>query len=243
MASTTHSGDTVTDRRRTREDRGIRSTRTTKSAVSDRLPAPPRQRRPALAALAVLLIVGGAAVAALLAMRVDERVPVLVAEKPIAAGQQITEDALGTTDVASEGTLLIPESQLSQVVGQYASRSIEPDQLIDTAMLQTSGMLTEGSVAVGASLAAGRMPASGLFAGDVVDLISVDADGKGRVIVENARVSSTGAPASTDSPAGAASIITVIVERDDAPEVAAANAGGQLSVVLVSRGTDLGTED
>lgn len=38
-----------------------------------------------LAALAVLLIVGGAAAAGLLALRADERVPVLAAAREIAA--------------------------------------------------------------------------------------------------------------------------------------------------------------
>ena len=68
----------------------------------------------------MLLIVGGAAAAGLLALRADERVPVLVAVADIAVGQEITTDAVGTTPVASEGLKLIPSSQQDLVVGQFA---------------------------------------------------------------------------------------------------------------------------
>ena len=73
------------DRSSTRQDARFRS-RGRKTRVRahpgclDRsnVPAPPRRRRPALTALAVLLIVGGAALAGLLAVRMDSREPVLV---------------------------------------------------------------------------------------------------------------------------------------------------------------------
>ncbi|MGH3317395.1 MAG: hypothetical protein ACRDO0_14745, partial [Nocardioidaceae bacterium] len=67
------------DRQRARAERGLKSTRSSSTAGRDRLPSPPRRRRPALAALAVLLIVGGATLAALLALRLDQRVPVMMA--------------------------------------------------------------------------------------------------------------------------------------------------------------------
>src|SRR5918998_1807420 len=119
MAGTTQTTDAANERQRAREQRGIRSNQRVR-AENTRLPSPPRQRRPALAALAVLLIVGGAAIAALLAMRVDERTPVLRLAGDVAAGEQITAEHLETTQVAAELDTLIPESQESQVVGQYA---------------------------------------------------------------------------------------------------------------------------
>ncbi|MGH8824300.1 MAG: SAF domain-containing protein [Jiangellaceae bacterium] len=231
--ATTQAQDTAEDRRRAREERGVRSTKAARAAAAERLPGPPRERRPALAALAVLLIVGGAAIAGLLAMRADERVPVLVASTTIAAGTQITAESLTTTQVASEGTLLIPESQLEQLVGTYARVEIHQGQLIDTAMVGGSGMLQPGMVATGAALGPGRLPASGLLAGDLVDLVRVG-DGVGEVIVEDVRVSST---AETDtSAAGATTRVTFIVDRSDAAEVAAVAAADQLAAVLVTRG-------
>src|SRR5690606_32104084 len=102
-------------------------------------------------------------------------------------GTQIVAEHLSTTRVASEGTLLVPASQLNQVVGSYANVEISEGQLIDTTMVTTSGLLASPeSVAVGATLSPGRLPASGLNSGDLVDLVNV-AD-QGRVLVSDARV-------------------------------------------------------
>lgn len=236
MTTTTQGQDQAQDRGRAREERGVRSTRAVKAAVAERLPAPPRERRPVLAALAVLLIVGGAAVAGLLAVRADQRVPVFAASTAIPAGAQITAESVTTTRVSSEGTLLIPESQLELLVGKYARVEIHEGQLIDTAMIQEIGMLRSGTVAAGATLGPGRLPASGLFAGDVVDLIRVG-DGEGTVIVEDVRVSSAGGPDTTA--VGATTSVTFILDREDAAEVAAVGVADQLVAVLVSRGEAL----
>lgn len=242
MAGTTQTSDAASERQRTREQRGVRSTARVK-ADSNRLPAPPRQRRPALAALAVLLIVGGAAVAALLAIRVDERVAVLQAAGTIAAGQQITAEHLTTTQVASEGTNLIPASQEDDLIGRYTTVQVSEGQLIDTTMTGVAGPLGEGGVAVGASLAAGFLPAGGLRSGDVVDLVSI-VTGEGETIVEDARVSSAldaSGGAAADGSAGVTA--TFIVGREDEAEVAGVAATNQLVVVLVERGRPFGDEE
>lgn len=188
-----------------------------------------------LAALAVLLIVGGGAVAGLLAVRADERVPVLVAARDIAVGEQITEDALTTAPVAAEGTLLVPASQTEAVVGQYASGTIRAGQLLDTSMLTGSALLQPGSVAVGASLAVGRFPASGLQPGDVVQLVSV-ADPQGVVLVEDALVSSYYEPASGGATGGGGVVVTFILDDSDGAQIASVASAGDLAVVLVQRG-------
>ncbi|PSL06768.1 SAF domain-containing protein [Haloactinopolyspora alba] len=233
MAGTVQTGDATTDRQRAREQRGIRSTQRAK-AEGNRLPAPPRQRRPALAALAVLLIVGGAAVAALLALRVDERVAVIQAGGTIEAGEQITQAHLTTTRVAAESELLIPESQMHDLIGRYASTRINQGQLIDSTMTNASGAMSGGGVAVGASLANGFVPASGLYAGDVVDLVSI-ASGQGETIVEDARVSSADFADSGETTAAGVTA-TFIVDREDSAAVANVAATNQLVVVLVERG-------
>ncbi|MBO3085511.1 SAF domain-containing protein [Cellulomonas fengjieae] len=225
--------DNVTDRRRAREDRGISAT----GARSDRLPPAPRERRPMLAALAVLLIVGGAAVAGLLALRADERVPMLAVSKDVAAGSQIGEDDLHSVPVAADGTLLVPASQMADVVGKYARVKLSEGQLLDVSMLGDSGPLKDGMVAVGADIEPGRMPASGLQPGDIVQLVAVT-DAAGRVLVPDALVSATrnkGA-ATTAGSAGSGITATFIVDTADAPQVAAVASSGDLSVILVTRG-------
>ncbi|TDD69258.1 flagellar biosynthesis protein FlgA [Jiangella aurantiaca] len=234
MAGTTQTTDAANERQRAREQRGIRSNQRVR-VESARLPSPPRQRRPALAALAVLLIVGGAAVAALLAMRVDERTPVLVVTEPIAAGERITEAKLSTTQVAAEGTELIPESDLEQALTFNARVNLQPGQLLDTQMLTDQPPLGEGQVAVGAFLGQGFLPAGGLQAGDIVDLVSI-VTGEGETVVEGARVASATAAEGADQAGGTGSLVTLLVDRGDAATVGGLAATSQLVVTLVERG-------
>lgn len=57
----------------------------------ERLPSPPRERKPALAALAVLLILVGALGATLMVMRAGDKVSVVEVVAPVAAGNKIPE--------------------------------------------------------------------------------------------------------------------------------------------------------
>jgi hypothetical protein len=226
--------DSVRDRRQAREERGVRSSATTK-AGGERLPTPPRERKPALAALAVLLIVGGAAIAGLLAMRMDERVPVVVAARDIPVGTELTAELLTTTPVASDVESLIPESQLDQLIGRRTNRDIAGGEFITTTVANDSdGWLREGFVAVGALLNPGQTPATGLKRGDLVTLVRVD-DGAGEVIVEGVRVSGTAVGEGNSS----GTLVTFIVEPGVAPTIAATAAEGNLAVVLISRGLPL----
>lgn len=235
MSSTT----TTADRRRQREDRGIRSTKTAKAAATtDRLPSAPRERRPLLAALAVVLIVGGAAVAALLAIRVDERVPVLVAARSIVAGQEITEDLVTTTPVASEGLGLVPEDEAGLVVGSFARVAIDEGQLIDRGMAISSPALADGIVSIGASLDAGRIPARGLQPGDIVRLISTETS-TGETLYAEARISSfvsSGVDSMDGTAGGTVSLLVPESPAEDIDRLAAVIAADQLTVVLVDRG-------
>lgn len=234
ITSTSATGrDGAQDRRRAREERGLSSAGAGKR--TDRLPPAPRERRPLLAALAVLLIVGGAAGAGLLAVRSDSRVSVLVAARDIAAGEAITADSLRTAQVASDSTLLIPESQRKLVVGEFARVSVSAGQLLDTTMVTAAKSLQPGKVAVGASLAVGRVPASGLEPGDVVQLVQV-ADGKGVVIVSDAFVSSARAPGTASTGSAGAITVTFFVDEAAGARVAGVASAGELAAVLVSRG-------
>lgn len=212
-----------------------------------RSPSPTKHRRSGLIGLAVLLIVGSAAVAGLLAVRLDSRSAVLVAGRPIAIGQQITKADLREARVASEGLGLIPVSRSGQVIGKYASQAIPAGRLLDAGMLQQRGYLTAGMVAVGVAVPPGRMPASGLEQGDRVQVIQVT-DGVPKVLVASAVVSTPPASARSGgtggllpggSSQGPGAVATVIVAALEAPAVVAGSAANQLSLVLVERGSQL----
>jgi hypothetical protein len=193
-----------------------------------------------VALLAVLLIVLGAAIAGLLAIRLDSREQVLVARRDISAGQQIAREDLAVTRVAADGIRLVPSSQAGDVVGRYATGRIAAGRLIDPLMLAGSGLLTPTTAAVGMALAPGRYPASGLESGDVVQVVRT-VDGSGRVISGNAVVGSVSTPADGvfGGDGGDTTVVTVVVPRGEAPDVAAAASADQVSLVLLSRGTAL----
>jgi hypothetical protein len=231
--------DGARDRRILRDQRGVRSGVATAASNGERIPLPPRERRPALAALAVLLIVGGAAIAGLLALRADDRDTVVVLREDVSAGQPLTADQLTTAQVSLEGLPTIPESELSQVEGMYAATALPAGTVLAPDMLTPTGLLQDGRAAVGLALRAGLLPANGLVGGDIVDVVSVptsgaplpEGSGSGPVLVADAQVSSV----RVDDASGT-TIVTVIVDRSDAPTVASAGAVGGAALVLVERG-------
>lgn len=206
--------------------------------VADRLPRPPGRRRPGLAVVAVLLIVLGAAVAGLLALRLDTRVPVLVARHEIGAGQKIERSDLSIARIAAEGVSVIPAEQASTVINTYTNQRVPAGRLLDASMLSAIGLLTPGQAAVGVALPPGRLPAKGLATGDIVQVVRTTSDGTGRVIAPRAVVSSTVTPEDGSFGSGGSStLVTVIVSDRVSPTIAAASHADQVSLVLLERGT------
>ncbi|MGL5857621.1 MAG: SAF domain-containing protein [Angustibacter sp.] len=219
------------------ESRGPRRPASSNRSV-DRLPGPPRQRRPALAALAVLLIVGGAALAGLLALRMDERVPVLVAGRDVPVGQRIAREDLAVGRVAGEGVAMISADDADQVVGQYATRTVRAGQLLDGSMVDRVGFLQPGMTAVGVPMLPGRVPAKGLEVGDVVRVLRVPEEGEGRVLVDEAVVSQSttaGDREDDERTQGVDQAATVMVQDGQVGDVASAAAAGQVTLVLLRR--------
>lgn len=234
--SSTATGGTTADRQRQRASRGVGGSG---GASRSRLPSPPRQRRPALAALAVLLIVGGALLAGLLAMRMDTRVPVLTVNKEIPAGTRISAADLAKVQVASEGLDLIGEDLADQVVGTYAKTTIAPNQLIDRRMLTNESPLTEGRAIVSVLLTPGLAPSSELTEGDKVIVIRTSQDANstagGEEITEALVVGKSGAR--KDSLGGAsAGSVNLLVPEGTAEAVVDAAGTNRAGLALLSHG-------
>jgi hypothetical protein len=217
------------------------------AATGDRLPRPPRRRRPGFAALAVLLIAGAAAAAGLLAIQLDQRVPVLVANDDIAVGQLITREDLAIAHVASGELRTISTSNAGSVAGRYATESIPRGRLLEPKMLGTKPLLQRGSVALGVVLKPGNVPASGVRTGDRVNVYK-SKDGEGALlaagaIVDSVRTSDGGSRFGGGSGGGGDAQATIIV-RDDgnatvSTKIAGASLAGQLVLGLVERGGDV----
>lgn len=216
-------------------------------AGGDRLPRPPRRRRPGFAALAVLLIAGSAAAAGLLAVRLDDRVPVLVAGKEIPVGKEIERADLASARVASSDIATIPTGDIGLVVGRYATQTIPAGRLIDEASLGEQSLLRAGTVALGVVLKPGNVPASGLQAGDKVKVYRAK-DGEGSVLIGEATVSSVSSQENDGGLGGGGgggeTEATIIVEDsangDVSARIGAASLAGQIVLGLVERGGSAG---
>ena len=197
------------------------------------LPSAPRERRPLLAALAVLLIVGGALLAGLLAMRLDQRVQMLAAKDTIQAGQVINKEDLARASVSSDLTTLVRADQIDQVVGRTARVEISKGQLLDTSQLATNPVPGGDLQVVGVSVNAGRFPAGGFQPGDKVDIVDI---GSQNVIVSDAQVLAAKPSSGTKDDWTSGAVVSVIVDKKNAAKLASSSANGTIAVVLTATG-------
>ncbi|MGI5165096.1 hypothetical protein ACQEU3_12135 [Spirillospora sp. CA-253888] len=129
------------------------------SAGGQRLPVAPRERKPALAALAVLLILGGALTSAYLVMASGQRVSAIAIAQPVAAGQRIPASALKEVPIGNTGIQYLDWSNREGVTRLYATVPLVPDTLLTNKMLSPGNEATKGRVVVGLALKPGQFPA------------------------------------------------------------------------------------
>jgi hypothetical protein len=212
------------------------------AAAGQRIPVPRRERKPAMAALAVLLIVGGALISAYLVMVSGQRVPVISVAQPVAAGQQIPASALREVQVSATGGLdYIPWSDRGKVTETFATVTLVKGALLTNGMISTGASVAKGNVVVGLALKPGQLPAGGLQPGDRVALYAVASQG-GSSGVQNGSVL---APAATvydvvqpgqNSMQSDQIAVSVTVPIGDAPQVTQASSAGAVAVALLPAG-------
>ena len=197
-----------------------------------------------MALLAVLLIVGGAATAGLLAVRMDAREQVLALNQDVAPGARITTDMLGSVPVASDGLMLVPAEQASDVVGTYARVAMSKGQLLDVSMLVRSEPLDGSLAVVGVPLSSGRVPA-GLRSGDLVRLIRLEDSGSLGEPMATALVMETSTVSSDDliGGGGASSSARLLVPADAADQIVGAAGQDKIGAALIGRGVAVDDAD
>ena len=142
-----------------------------------RLPSS-RERRPALAALAVILILLGAAGSALIALNSGNRSDfVAIAPDKLAPGHRIEPKDLSRGDLAGATGGLIPWSEANKYLGRYTTTWLYKDQFVTPDNFTKDGAkpIPADGALVGVSLEAGRAPSDGLDVGDMVSVIRVPA--------------------------------------------------------------------
>lgn len=237
----TSRGTSVEDRQRDRAARGIASRVNLPGA--DR-PSPPRRRRPLLVALALVLIVGGAATAGLLAVRLDTREAYLVLDRDVAVGTEITRDLLATTSASGDGLLAVRASQVEDVLGTFARVPLSEGQLLDTTMLTTAEPFGSDVVLVGVPLVQGRVPV-GLRTGDEVRIVRTgDGSGPPQALAVGLVISTSSAGEEGGLSGGTSSpVATVMVPIGAADLVVDAASSDAAGLSLVRRGVAIDDAD
>ncbi|BBA97930.1 hypothetical protein RVR_3913 [Actinacidiphila reveromycinica] len=218
-------------------------------AVGSRLPVAPRERKPALAALAVLLILVGALGATVMVLRAGNKVSVVEITADVAVGDKIPVSAMREVMVA-DGTDVkyIRWNQREDLATRWraATNLTSGSVLVSSMITEKSDVLAPGKTLVGLSLKKGQFP-SGLADGLTVAAYLVGNDVKSSTD-SSATAGGTGggsSPISDDlvikdidtgsnsSFGDGTETITVIADADDAGALATASAAGDVSLVLV----------
>jgi hypothetical protein len=202
-----------------------------------------RRRSVPLAAGGVVLVVVCALVFAEGWLQAGHRQPVLALAQPVAAGQVITAADLETVRVSAAGPVsLVPASRQAEIVGSTAAASLPAGSLLAASDIGTPPPV-KGQVRLGVALKPGAYPPD-LAAGQDVDVLATPA------AAASGSSSSGAAPAALPvgeavvlsvSPAAATggsgdTVVEIQVPADAMPQVAAANAAGQIALATIPAG-------
>lgn len=194
---------------------------------------PTRQRRPGWTALAVMLIVGFAAMGAWLYISAGAKTPVVVVISDVPAGHLIARSDVSTVAVAGMVTAIAGD-RLDSVVGQTAAVHLLPNMLLQRSMVTAAPEWSRSQAQVGVAVKSGQIPADGLAPGDVVKVAALPAangtsPGIPQVLVDRAVVFAV-----RDDPATpGGTLLTLVVPTGQAVPVAAASVAGQIALIRV----------
>jgi hypothetical protein len=192
----------------------------------------PRDRKPGLAALAVLLIVGGALLTVTLVLRSGGRVSAVEISQRVGAGQAIPLSALKEVQIAEDGPAFVYWSAAPNLTDYYAAVDLVPGTLLNESMLsKSSAELVPGKAVVGLSLKSSQMPPN-LQAGQRVQVVYVpDNDGTPRVLSRNALVNSV---SGGDTSTGSGNVTVAVVVGDNvSPVIAGYASAGRIALAYL----------
>ena len=210
-----------------------------------RLPASPRERKPALAALAVLLILGGALASAYLVMASGERVSAIRVAQPVAAGQKIPASALEEVQIGDTGIQYLAWTERAKVTRHIAAVPLVKGALLTNSMISPEAAPENGRVIVGLALKPGQMPSGDVVEGSRVTLYAVGSGGQngapraGTVLAQDAVVIGVGggdAGGPTRLRSDQTSVDVAVLPADAAQVTQAASAGA-VAIALLPPGT------
>lgn len=206
-------------------------------------PAGPRLRKReraqrGLIAAGVVLVLACSLGAGLLYVHEGGKVSVIKVAKAVPAGQTIVAGDLTTAQMSSDDIPAYAGNHMNEVVGKTAAVGLVPGEVLNNAMVTTRPATPSGYVVAGVSLKPGALPAGGVSAGAQVMVIvlqsqssgsSASGAGSGATILEDSvRVS-----ASAASPDGTSTIVSLLIPKTDAAQLAQANNAGLVALAQV----------
>jgi hypothetical protein len=138
-----------------------------------RMPSAPRERKPALAALAVPLVALGAVAAGYLVISAGHRVGAVEITAEVGQGQQIPASAIKEVQINADSDVPYVAWQFAnRVTGVFAAVQIPAGTLLTPSMTTATSNLASGKVEVGLSLKPGQAPTD-LLIGQTVQAFPV----------------------------------------------------------------------
>jgi len=208
----------------TNQPTGKKTKKAASSTAPNRLPSV-RERRPALAALAVLLIAGGAVLAGWLALRQSQTESYVMITEKVLDGDQLEEGQYAQVELPREGVPFVPFDDLENYADGYAQADLLPGTVLVEGMLDDRPDLALDERRVGLDLAPGQYP-PGLDDGDTVTVL-LRADSGEVTTQTSGRVSEL-----EEADTGSGAVVEVVISATCSAEYAGFGDG---NVVLETR--------
>lgn len=199
------------------------------------MPSAPRERKPLLAVVALLLILVGGAGAGALVLRSGQKVAAIEVTQQVNAGQQFTAQDFTQVMVPKTGLSYVPWNQAGQVMNFVAKTTIPSGTLLTPNMVTSSTNSLAGKDRVGVALKAGTMPLT-LQVGDHVELYALTRSDTCQTTA-NSVVDPDASVLAVSSTGAGSALITVAVPTGTAAQVLCASAAGALGAVLLPGGS------
>lgn len=211
----------------------VRDDRTAPAEGPRSLPPPKLRRRPWLSVAAVLAIGLGAAGGTWVWSAATDTVEVLAARTTIPRGALITQDDLQLVRITTDPALApLPGDDLKEVVGKRAAYDILAGGLLTSDAATDSPVPGDGKSVVGIALTPSQEPGLALRNGDPVRVVAAPAVGEdvpvGSPTFTEAEV--VGSHRAEDGTL----VVSVMVPHEQATELAARAATGNVALVLDS---------
>ena len=200
-----------------------------------KMPSAQRERKPALFALAILLVALGAGAAGLLVLRAGgTKVQAVEITAQVSQGSRFPAAAMQEVDLPATSALVqdqdyVPWADEALYLKFFAATTVMPGTLLTNKMATATNTSSAGQNLVGLSLKAGQVPA-GLAAGDKVGAVStgsVCGASPGQVLASSADVTSV----SGDTTTGNTEMVTIAVQPGQTATLSCAAANSDVALV------------